>query len=167
LVYVQPNRLGKQETPELLRADWSALVDGNYLMFPRDLEAARIVYDGRWEYPPNPVQWAVSRYMAGPLGVRRDQASGLSLLLMAPPDDCFAVGMPYNKTPPDNVAGHGSLYLSLFGCDLAAGEHVQGRCRMVIKKDLSDSGAIDLYQRYLTEGVFDRPLMPRVRIRPR
>jgi len=157
LVYVKPNRLAKQEPPGLLRADWCPLVDGNYWMFPRDLRAAGIIYDGRWEYPPNPVQWAVSRYLAGPLGVRRDAASGLSVLLVAPPADCFALALPYNKTPPDNVANHGSLYLSLFGGDLAAGETAHARCRIVIKKDVTDAGAIGLYQQYLGERVFDSP----------
>jgi hypothetical protein len=149
LVYVKPSRVNKKESPGLLRADWHPLLDGHYLMFPRDLAAIQIIYDGRWEYPPSPVQWAVSRYLAGPLLLRRDQAGGLTVMLMAPPDDCFAVAMPYNKTPPDNIAGHNSVYLSLFGRDLAAGEQVTTRCRLVVKKGLTDAAAIELYQQYL------------------
>jgi hypothetical protein len=149
LVYLKPNRFNKKDVPGLLRADWHPLVDGNYLMFPRDLAALQIIYDGRWEYPPSPVQWAVGRYLAGPLGVRRDPASGITVLLMAPPDDCFALAMPYNKTPPDGIANHNSLYLCLFGRDVAAGESVTARCRLVVKKDLTDAGAVELYQQYV------------------
>ena len=65
-VYTKPNRFSKKAPPSLLRGDWNELVDGCYLMYPRDLAGAQMIYDGRWEYPPNPVQWAVSRYMAGP-----------------------------------------------------------------------------------------------------
>ena len=111
-VYVKPNRFSKKEPPSLLRADWNALIDGDYLMFPRDLAAVGLIYDGRWEYGPSPVQWAVGRYMAAPLVVRRNAANGLAVIAMAPPDDCFAVSVPYNKTPPDGVAGHCSIYLS-------------------------------------------------------
>ena len=149
LVYLKPNRVNKKDLPGLVQADWTPLVDGNYLMFPRDLAATQIIYDGRWEYPPSPVQWAVSRYLAGPLGLRRDGASGLSVMLMAPADDCFAVAMPYNKTPPDNIANHGSVYLSLFGRDVAAGEVVKVHCRLIGRTDLTDAAAIGLYQQYL------------------
>jgi hypothetical protein len=148
-VYVQASGLDKKGQAGLLRADWSPLVDGNYLMFPRDRQACGMIFDGRWEFPPSPVQWAVGRYLAGPLGLRRDPASGLSVVLMARPHDCFAVAMPYNKTPPDNIANHGSLYLCLFGRDLAAGEKATARCRLVVKHDLTDEAAIDLYQQYL------------------
>ena len=150
--YVKPTRYSKNEPPSLLRADWSPLIDGDYLIFPRDLEAIRLIHDGRWEYAPSPVQWVAPRYMAGPLAVRRDQASGLSVALMAPPGDCFAVAMPYNKTPPDGVAGHSSFYLSLFGRDLPAGKAAQARCRIVIRKDLTDKDAIALFEAYCTSS---------------
>ena len=56
--------------------------------------------------------------------------------------------MPYNKTPPDGIANHGSVYLCLFGRDLAPGEAVKARCRMVVKRDFSDAAAIELYRQY-------------------
>jgi hypothetical protein len=68
---------------------------------------------------------------------------------MAPPGDCFAVSLPYNKTPPDGVAGHQSLYLSLFGQDLMAGETARAAARLVIGQNLTDQQAVELYGKYL------------------
>ena len=147
-VYLQTNRFNKLAAAGLVRADWHPLIDGNYLMFPRDLAGNRLICDGRWEYPSNPVQWAVGRYMAGPLVVRRDATNGLAVALMAPPEDCFAVAVPYNKTPPDLVAGHSSMYLSLFGRDLSAGQPACVRTRIVIRKDLTDKEALGLFEDY-------------------
>ena len=70
---------------------------------------------------------------------------------MSPPEDCFAVSMPYNKTPPDGVAGHGSLYLSPFGRDLKAGESRSVRSRLVVAKNPTDAWIIDRYDRYRKE----------------
>jgi hypothetical protein len=150
LVFVKANMYHK-DGPTLLRADDNPLVDGTYLMFPRDREAVGRIFDGRWNYPPNPVQWSVTRWLAGPMALRRDAATGLTAVLMSPPEDCFAVATPYNKTPPDGVAGHSSLYLSLLGRDVKAGETVHAHCRMVIDSDLSDARAGELYQAYLKE----------------
>lgn len=151
LVYVKPNRFTKGKPPSFLRADWNELFDGNYLVFPRDREAMLLVFDRRWEIPPNPVTWAFARYLAEPVALRRHAESGLTVAWMSPPADCFAVMTPYNKQPPDNVAGHSSIYLSFFGKDVAAGQTVRAHCRVVIGKDLGDEAIVDRYQKYLAE----------------
>ena len=150
-VFVKRNRYGNGQPVEFLPVDGSELIAGNYLMFPRDLESLRVMYDGRWEIPPSPVTWAFVRYMAAPIAVRRNAKSGLTAVLMSPPDDCFAVSTPYNKQPPDGVASHKSLYLSLFGRDLAAGQTAQAHCRLIIAKDLSDEAILERYRQYLAE----------------
>lgn len=148
-VYVRPNYFQGGEAA-LLPADVNPLVDGTYLIFPRDRQAAAMIFDGRWELPPNPVQWSVTRLLAGPLGVRRHAPSGVTALVMGQPDGCFAVSTPYNKTPPDGVAGHRSLYLSLFGRDLAAGETARARTRLVVAK-LSDAESVGRYEQFAQE----------------
>lgn len=145
-VYLKPNRFDKQGKPAFLRTDWTELTDGNYLMFPRQLSDLLLIYDGRWEIPPSPVTWAFSRYLEAPVGLRRHAGTGMAVALMAPPEDCFAVALPYNREPPDNVAGHDSLYLCLFGRDLAAGETATARCRLVVGKDLTDAAILERYQ---------------------
>ena len=74
----------------------------------------------------------------------RDAKSGLTAVLMAPAEDCFAVSTPYGEE------SHRSVYLSLFGRDLKAGEMASARARLLIGKAISDHQAIELYDRYLT-----------------
>lgn len=148
LIYGKPNRYAKQEPPKFIRADWSELTDGNYLIFPRQPSDLLLIYDGRWEIPPNPVTWTFARYFEAPAGIRRSSATGLTVAFFSRPADCFAVAMPYNKEPADGVAGHGSLYFCLFGRDLAAGETATARCRMIVGKDLTDEAVLGRYAEF-------------------
>ena len=94
---------------------------GNWLMFPRDDAAVKLIKDGRWELPPNPVQWEIVPKLGRPLALRRVPGSRLTVLLMVRPEDCFAIAMPYE------TEGHFSVYFSLFGRDLAAGKTARRR----------------------------------------
>ena len=147
-VYVKPNAFAGGK-PEFLAADVNPLVDGSYLIFPRDRQAVQTIFDGRWERPPHPVQWSVTRWLAAPLAVRRHEKSGVTAVLMAPPADCFAVATPYNKTPPDGVSNHLSLYLSLFGRDLAAGQTATARTRLVVFEKPTDRQMVERYEAYI------------------
>jgi hypothetical protein len=137
-VYVQENPAagGKPGFMEAVKAAavWQA--------FPRDDEAPKIITDGRWTRPPNPVEWKIMPRLAAPLAVRRDAKTGLAAVLMAPPEDCFAISTPYGEE------GHRSLYLALFGRDLKAGEPATARVRLVIGRDISDEQAIAIYRAY-------------------
>jgi len=149
-VFVKPNVFSPGK-PGLLAADVNPLVEGTYLMFPRDREAIQMIFDRRWEFPPNPVQWSVTRWLAAPMALRRDEKSGVTAVWMSPPEDCFAIATPYNRTPPDGVAGHQSLYLSLFGRDVGPGQTARTHCRMVVGK-ISDEQAVELYSEYSKQG---------------
>ena len=141
LVYVQENPAagGKPGFMEAVKATavWQA--------FPRDEEAPKIITDGRWTRPPNPVEWKIMPRLAAPLAVRRDAKTGLAAVLMARPEDCFAISTPYGEE------GHRSLYLALFGRDLKAGEAATARARLVIGRDISDEQAITLYKAYVAK----------------
>jgi hypothetical protein len=65
---------------------------------------------------------------------------------MSPPQDCFAVLTPFETEP------HHSMYLSLFGKDLKAGETARARARLVIGTKLSGEAIDRLYQDYLREN---------------
>lgn len=138
-IYVQesPDAGGK---PGFLEAKKAG---GVWQASPRDDDALRILLDGRWDRPPNPVAWKILPRLAAPLGLRRDAKSGLTAVLMAPKEDCFAVLTPYGEE------GHRSLYLSLFGRDLKTGETSTARARLVIGREISDSKALALYQAYV------------------
>jgi hypothetical protein len=118
---------------------------GDWQMFPRDEQILPLIQDGRWGLAPNPVSWTIMPRLEAPLGLRRGAAGGLTALVMAPPQDCFTIATPYEGE------SHYSLYLSLFGRDLKAGETATARTRLVIAAGISDEQAIALYRQYLKE----------------
>lgn len=119
---------------------------GAWLAFPRDDAAVAVIRDGRWQLEPNPVDWVVMPRLARPLGVRRAPATGLTAALMSPPGDCFAICTPQQGDP------HYSMYLSLFGRDLQAGEIARARVRLRIAPNLSEAGLVKEYGEYAKEG---------------
>jgi hypothetical protein len=118
---------------------------GDWQMFPRDEHVVPIIRDGRWDLQPNPVAWTIMPRLAAPIGLRRSTPGSLAAIVMAPPEDCFAVATPYEGE------SHYSLYLSLFGRDLRAGETAKARTRLVIATGISDEQAIAFYQQYTKE----------------
>jgi hypothetical protein len=116
---------------------------GVWQTFPRDDEAAKRITDGRWQCPPSPVTWTIRDRLAAPLAMRRNPDLGLTALVMAPTDDCFAVFTPHAEE------GHGSLYLSLLGRDLKNGESATARVRLVIGRDISDEQAVKIHEEYV------------------
>lgn len=123
---------------------------GGYVMFPKDDAASRLIRDGRWTIPPSPVDWAMPRHIAAPLALRRDESQDLTALMMCPPGDCFAVSCPWNPDSPE-AGGYRSLYQSLFGRDLAAGETARACCRLILRRHLSNDDAIRGYAKYAAE----------------
>lgn len=139
LVFVKesPEAGGK---PGFLAADKSF---GDWLMFPRDQMTVRLTKDGRRAIEPHPVDWVIMPEFGKPLGVRRDPRTSVAAVLMAPPDDCFALSTPYQ------TEGHYSLYLSLFGRTIRAGETARARSRLWITQGPSGQQVLDRYQTYL------------------
>jgi hypothetical protein len=141
LVYAKPGE-GADARPAFLPADRAA---GVWQMFPRDAEAVRLIQDGRWKRPPNPVEWTIRPPLAAPLAMRRDEKTGLTAVVMVPRGDCFAVATPFNEE------GHRSLYLSLLGRDLKVGDTATARARLVVDRGISDEQAVALYEAYVKD----------------
>jgi len=118
---------------------------GAWQMFPRDEAVVRLIQDGRWEKEPNPVAWVMMPRLAAPVCVRRNAGSDLAVVLMAPPDDCFAIATPYEGE------GHYSLYLSLFGRDVKAGRTATAHSRLVVTTAASDAQVLALYKQYMNQ----------------
>ena len=118
---------------------------GHWQMFPRNRDAVELIEDGRWQHQPNPVAWTIRPDMARPIGIRRHSKSGLTVILMAPPEDCFAMSTPYAGE------GHFSLYLSLFGGSVSAGESATARSRLVIADSPTDAQILSLYESYMKD----------------
>jgi hypothetical protein len=137
-------------------APWFEAADKSYGVwqaFPRDDQAVAIIQDGRWKFPPNPVDWIIRPRLATPLAVRGCPANGLRAVIMSPPSDCFAVLTPFEGE------GHRSTYLCLFGKDVKAGETARARARLQIVANLPNSGIVRACETYLKrEG--ERPREP-------
>ena len=104
-----------------------------------------MIQDGRWKLEPNPVDWVIMPQLAKPLGIRKSPANDVRAVVMSLPEDCFALSTPFELEP------HRSLYLSLFGRDLKAGETARARARLVIRSDLSGEGIDAVYNDYLRQ----------------
>jgi len=115
---------------------------GIWQMFPRNKEVVAMIKDGRWKQLPHPVDWAIRDNLAAPLGIRRGKDGAPTAILMAPAGDCYALSTPHAGE------GHRSLYLSLFGRDVKAGQTATARCRLIIAKSPTDQQIVELYKKY-------------------
>jgi hypothetical protein len=113
-----------------------------YHVWPRDIFGAQKFTDGRWEYGTHsPVPWAISRWLAYPLGFYATADRRTLVVVMAEPDDCFAVCTSYHSDDPeDDVAHHNSLYHNLMGIDAGPGWRRSVRQRLVVT-DWADEDA--------------------------
>lgn len=124
--------------------------NGAWQMFPRDRDVIKVIQDGRWTIPPSPVDWTIMPVLAQPLGVRREQQPGITAIMMAPAQDCFAVATPQQSDR------HYSMYLALFGRTIKAGETARARARLTIAVSPSEGEVLRLYQAYLEDLRRDR-----------
>lgn len=115
---------------------------GKWHMFPRDEAAVKMIQDGRWTRPPNPVEWTIRPKLAAPLAIRRDAERKLAAVLMTRAEDAFAIACPQDEE------GHRSLYFSLFGRDLKNGESVEAKSRLMICGEITDEKAVELYAEF-------------------
>jgi hypothetical protein len=148
--YLKPNGPDRGP-PRFVPVDRPPHATGAYVMFPRDEAAVQTIQDGRWKLGSNPVDWAIERWLAAPIILRRDESRGLTAITMCPPDECFAVSSPWNPPSLDG-GGYRSVYLSLFGRDLRAGETARAHCRLVIGRNVTDQEALRRYQDYVRPG---------------
>jgi len=118
---------------------------GTWQMFPRNAAVLPLIRDGRWTREPHPVDWVIMPALAAPICLRRHTTSPLAVTLMAPPADCFAISAPYAGE------GHYSLYLSLFGRDIEAGQTVTACTRLIVTTGASDDDIVASYRRYISE----------------
>jgi len=147
----EPAALAKQkENGTFIPVDRPPEAKSGYVMYPRDEKAFRMIQDGRWKIPPSPVDWDIGPSLAKPICFRRDPDLGITVVLMAPPEDCFAVSSAWNPATPQ-AGGYRSLYLSLFGRDIKAGETATSRCRVVIGRNLTEGKILEIYKKYIEQ----------------
>ncbi len=120
---------------------------GKWHMFPRDEAAVKMIQDGRWKYPPSPVEWSIRPKLAAPLAIRRDAERKLAAVLMTRPGDAYAIACPQDEE------GHRSLYFALFGRDLKNRESVEAKSRLMICHEITNEKALELYAKFAKIGV--------------
>ncbi len=110
------------------------LYKGCYLSFPRDIRAASLLCDGRWEKGKySPVLWAKTRYLGLPMVLFARPQGDEACVVMADPRTCFALGTVYKSDDPkDSVANHHSVYASLLGHDVKPGDVVRSRLSLAL-----------------------------------
>ncbi len=118
---------------------------GDWQMYPRGEDVVGMIKDGRWGKEPHPVDWSVRPRFGQPAAFRRGAQASPGVVVMAPREDCFAVATPYAGEE------HYSLYLSLFGADVAAGTTAQAKARLVVAAETSPSAIGALYRGYIKD----------------
>lgn len=119
--------------------------DGNWQWFPRDAAAAALVGRGRYKIPPNPVDWAMRPPLAAPVALRRAPEAGLAAAVMARPEECIGLAMPYG------TEAHYSIYTALFGRTVAAGQSARARARLKVGA-LTDAQVLETFRGWLSGG---------------
>lgn len=149
-VYVAKEEFGPVE-PQQIRLVDQPMIHGIWPFFPRDEAGANLLTDGRHQKGRWFWRMAIGRRYGMPLAFF--SKSGVDAILMGRPEDVYAVGATYKgDAKNDNVAGHRSLYLSLFGEDFKAGEGRRTQMRMVIGDYGSDPEKHkELYQTFLND----------------
>jgi len=123
---------------------------GDWLMFPRDRGLVPLIRDGRWDKEPHPVDWTIMPELQMPIAYRRGVSAVPMVILMAPRADCFAMSTPYEGE------SHYSLYASLFGRDVKAGESATARTRFVVMAAGRDADILGMYGEYMKDLTVSR-----------
>lgn len=148
--YVAKEEFGPVE-PEQIRITDQPMIHGVWPFFPRDEAGAHLLTDGRHQKGRWYWRMAVGRRYGMPMAFFNN--GDVDVLVMGRPEDVYAVGATYEGDPKtDDIAAHRSLYLSLFGEDLVAGEGRRTQMRMIIGKYGSDPNKhASLYEAFLND----------------
>ena len=134
--YVAKQEFGPVE-PEQIRIADQPMIRGVWPFFPRDEAGANLLTDGRHQKGRWYWRMAIGRRYGLPMAFF--SKDGVDAILMGRPEDVYAVGATYSgDADTDSIVAHRSLYLSLFGEDLAAGEGRRTQMRMIIDDFGSD-----------------------------
>jgi len=149
-VYVAKEEFGPDDPLQIRLVD-QPMIHGVWPFFPRNEAGENLLTDGRHQKGRWFWRMAIGRRYGMPLAFF--SKNGVDAILMGRPEDVYAVGATYKgDAKNDNVAGHRSMYLSLFGEDFKAGDGRRTQMRMVIGDFGSDPEKHkELYQTFLKE----------------
>jgi hypothetical protein len=127
------------------RFQWATRANGEWQMYPREPAVLGLINDGRWtgSYRRN---WDFMPLLAQPLVMRQSARPALTALLIAAPEDCFAIAT-YCQAE-SKFGGPNSTSLSLFGRDLKAGKMARARVRFVLLEHPTELQILEAYYAY-------------------
>ena len=139
---------GTDADVEQVEVVYNPVYKGMYNLFPRDMKAARVLYDGRGQSGRHNWWVALGRTYGCAMGVFTNGTT--DVVMMGSPEDVQAVGVSYGGNEHvDRVAAHRGLYLPMFGRDLRPGMGWQTQARMVIDDFKADpSQHLRLYEEF-------------------
>lgn len=149
--YVAEDEFGPVVMPEQIRITDQPMIHGVWPFFPRDEAGANLLTDGRHQKGRWYWRMAIGRRYGMPMAFF--SKGEVDVLLMGRPEDVYAVGATYEgDAETDSIAAHRSLYLSLFGEDLVAGEGRRTQMRMIVGEfGSAPEKHAALYQTFLEE----------------
>ena len=146
-VYLQD----KDAEAEQVEVVYNPVYRGMYNLFPRDMGAAKVLYDGRGQSGRHNWWVALGRMYGLPMGSFTDGT--VDVVVMGRREDVQAVGVSYaGDEQVDRVAAHRGMYLPLFGKDLRPGLCWQTQAPMVIDDFKTDPAEhLRLYREFSDE----------------
>ena len=141
----------EDEEAEQVQVEYNPVYRGMYNLFPRDMDAAKVLYDGRGQSGRHKWWVALGRMYACPMACFSDGT--VDVLLMGRREDVQAVGVSYSgDEAQDRVAAHRGIYLPLFGKTLRPGTGWQTQARMVIDAFGNESSRhLQVYRQFREE----------------
>jgi hypothetical protein len=153
-VYLAPHRADSAVGPVVPMV--SDIIRGTLPVFARDALAARRSVDGRWERNErnaSVVQMCPVRHYRYCLAVMADPRSDLGVVLMAHPQDCYAISTRYHAADEaDRLTTYSAFDLSLFGDDFVPDDARTVKVRLALTPlDKERSQAVTLYKSFIAQ----------------
>ena len=141
----------KDTEVEQVEVVYNPVYKGMYNLFPRDMAAAKVLYDGRGQSGRHHWWVALGRIYGCAMGSFTDGT--VDVVMMGRCEDVQAVGISYaGDEQADRVAAHRGMYLPMFGRDLRPGLGWQTQARMVIDDFKTEPAEhLRLYQEFCDE----------------
>jgi len=143
-----------KKPPDLVVPMVNDLYRGTLLVFPRDIHAARVSMDGRWDRnefnadiaPVTPV-----RHYGYCFAFLADADKTFAVVVMADPRDCYAISARYHADEPkDRMTSYSAVDFCMFGENLLPGQQRSARLRLALTPlDKEMSQPLQLYRDFI------------------
>jgi len=140
--------------PDLVVPMVNDLYRGTLLVFPRDIHAARVSMDGRWdrnEFKADIAPITPVRHYAHCFAFLADADKTFAVVVMANPRDCYAISARYHADVlEDRMTSYSAVDFCMFGENLLPGQQRSSRLRLALTPlDNEMSQPLQLYRKFI------------------